>query len=79
MLRIDEVLGLEFESIDMLPPVCECVPASNAFSPTEKWKPGDRFDVRLKTRKQAQSGVGHSWTLHANDEMAKICPVCALI
>jgi hypothetical protein len=38
MLRIDEVLGLEFESIDMLPPVRECVPASNAFSPTEKWK-----------------------------------------
>lgn len=45
MLRIDEVLGLEFESINMLPPVHECVPASNAFSPTEKCKPGDRFDV----------------------------------
>ena len=29
MLRIDEVLGLEFDSINMLPTARECIPASN--------------------------------------------------
>jgi hypothetical protein len=35
--------------------------------------------VQLSTRKSAQTGVGHAWTLHANDLDPKICPVRALI
>jgi hypothetical protein len=35
--------------------------------------------VRLKTRKSAQTGITHVWTLHANDEDPKICPMRALI
>ncbi|KAF8350944.1 hypothetical protein F5887DRAFT_913789 [Amanita rubescens] len=39
----------------------------------------DLFEVCLKTWKQAQTGVGHSWKLFANDDNPKICPVRALI
>lgn len=35
--------------------------------------------MKLSTRKSAQTGVGHVWTLHANDADPKICPVRALI
>ncbi|KAJ7795378.1 hypothetical protein B0H14DRAFT_2620969 [Mycena olivaceomarginata] len=38
-----------------------------------------RFEEVLSTRKSAQTGVGHAWTLHANDLDPKICPVRALI
>ncbi|KAJ7583766.1 hypothetical protein C8J56DRAFT_711770, partial [Mycena floridula] len=43
--------------------------------------PGERtyFEVKLGTRKTAQSGVLHSWRLHANDLDPKICPVRMLI
>ncbi|KAJ7171864.1 hypothetical protein C8R43DRAFT_1146423 [Mycena crocata] len=43
--------------------------------------PGAResFEVQLWTRKSAQTGIGHAWTLHANDMDPKICPVRALI
>jgi hypothetical protein len=41
--------------------------------------PGESFEVQLGTRKSAQTGVGHAWTLHANDLDPKICPVRALI
>ncbi|KAJ6459715.1 hypothetical protein C8R47DRAFT_965531, partial [Mycena vitilis] len=43
--------------------------------------PGIReyFEVQLSTRKSAQTGVGHAWTLHANDLDPKICPVRTLI
>ncbi|KAH9962507.1 hypothetical protein BGW80DRAFT_1545551, partial [Lactifluus volemus] len=60
-LRIDEVVNLEFESIEMIP--------------------GERvyFSVALKTRKTAQTGILHTWKLHANDQDEKICPVRALI
>ena len=35
--------------------------------------------MRLKTRKSAQTGITHVWTLHANDADPKICPMRALI
>ncbi|KAJ6549519.1 hypothetical protein DFH09DRAFT_1086767 [Mycena vulgaris] len=43
--------------------------------------PGARglLEVQLGTRKFAQTGIGHAWTLHANDIDPKICPVRALI
>jgi hypothetical protein len=43
--------------------------------------PGERayYEVRLKTRKTAQTGILHSWTLHTNDNDLTICPVRALI
>lgn len=44
-----------------------------------KGKTGDKFEVHLKTRKQAQTGVGHCFFLYANDKEQKICPVRALI
>ncbi|KZP06356.1 hypothetical protein FIBSPDRAFT_902846 [Athelia psychrophila] len=37
------------------------------------------FDVRLSTRKSAQTGVLHSWRLHANDQDIKMCPMRAII
>ena len=40
---------------------------------------GECFDVHLKTRKSAQTGLAHGWTLHANDDDPKICPMQALI
>ena len=40
---------------------------------------GECFDVHLKTRKSAQTGLAHGWTLHANDDDPKICPMRALI
>ncbi|KAJ6628166.1 hypothetical protein B0H10DRAFT_1940716 [Mycena sp. CBHHK59/15] len=55
LLRFEEVIRLEFESINSIP--------------------GNRFEVQLSTRKSAQTGVGHAWTLHANDLDPKICPV----
>jgi hypothetical protein len=41
--------------------------------------PGTYFSVALKTRKTAQTGILHTWKLHANDLDEKICPVRALI
>ncbi|KAF5383851.1 hypothetical protein D9615_003799 [Tricholomella constricta] len=43
--------------------------------------PGERecFEVRLKTRKSAQTGITHVWVLHANDSDPMICPMRALI
>ncbi|KIM71546.1 hypothetical protein PILCRDRAFT_16976 [Piloderma croceum F 1598] len=43
--------------------------------------PGEReyFDVKLKTRKSAQTGVLHTWRLFANDQDPKICPKRMLI
>jgi hypothetical protein len=35
--------------------------------------------VALKTRKTAQTGVLHTWKLHANDYDVKICPLRAMI
>lgn len=40
---------------------------------------GEYFEVQLKTRKSAQTGINHVWTLHANDNDPKICPMRALI
>jgi hypothetical protein len=40
---------------------------------------GAYYEVRLKTRKTAQTGVLHTWTLHANDADPVICPVRGLI
>ncbi|KAK7016490.1 hypothetical protein R3P38DRAFT_3321031 [Favolaschia claudopus] len=61
LLRFEEVVRLQFESINMIPGTREY------------------FEVQLSTRKSAQTGVGHAWTLHANDTDPKICPVRALI
>ncbi|KAJ7137296.1 hypothetical protein C8R46DRAFT_817303, partial [Mycena filopes] len=43
--------------------------------------PGERrfIDVGLNTRKQNQTGLLHSWRLHANDDDPKVCPVRAFI
>ncbi|KAJ7023433.1 hypothetical protein C8F04DRAFT_1271362 [Mycena alexandri] len=43
--------------------------------------PGERryIDVGLNTRKQNQTGLLHSWRLHANDDDPKVCPVWAFI
>jgi hypothetical protein len=40
---------------------------------------GQYFSVALKTRKSAQTGVLHTWKLHANDWDVQICPVRAII
>ncbi|KAJ7291741.1 hypothetical protein C8J57DRAFT_1492205 [Mycena rebaudengoi] len=61
LLRFEEVVRLQFESINIIPGMREY------------------FDVQLGTRKSAQTGTGHAWTLHANDLDPKICPVRALI
>ncbi|KAJ7453221.1 hypothetical protein FB451DRAFT_1050494, partial [Mycena latifolia] len=61
LLRFEEVVRLEFESINM-------IPGNREF-----------FEVKLSTRKSAQTGIGHAWTLYANDLDPKICPVRALI
>lgn len=37
------------------------------------------FEINLGTRKTAQSGVLHSWRLHANDSDIRICPMRILI
>ncbi|KAK7026618.1 hypothetical protein R3P38DRAFT_3315628 [Favolaschia claudopus] len=43
--------------------------------------PGERkfVDISLNTRKQNQTGLLHSWRLHANDSDPVICPVRAFI
>ena len=41
--------------------------------------PGKFVDISLNTRKQNQTGLLHSWRLHANDDDPKICPVRAFI
>ncbi|KAF7982858.1 hypothetical protein HWV62_25838 [Athelia sp. TMB] len=43
--------------------------------------PGERtyFDVRLVTRKSAQTGVPHVWRLWSNDGDPKMCPIRAFI
>ncbi|KAJ6603241.1 hypothetical protein DFH09DRAFT_810307, partial [Mycena vulgaris] len=43
--------------------------------------PGERksINVSLNTRKQNQTGLLHSWRLHANDADPKVCPVRAFI
>ncbi|KAG2737930.1 hypothetical protein P692DRAFT_20760388, partial [Suillus brevipes Sb2] len=61
LLRIEEVVTLEFTSI-------EIIPGERAY-----------IEVRLKTRKSAQTGVLHTWRLWANDADARLCPVRALI
>ncbi|KAJ7164608.1 hypothetical protein C8R43DRAFT_1166537 [Mycena crocata] len=61
LLRFEEVIRLQFESINIIPGARE------------------RFEVQLSTRKSAQTGVGHAWTLYANDEDPKICLMRALI
>ncbi|KII89592.1 hypothetical protein PLICRDRAFT_108342 [Plicaturopsis crispa FD-325 SS-3] len=37
------------------------------------------YDVRLETRKSAQTGVLHAWRLHTNDQDPRVCPVRALV
>ncbi|KAF8224015.1 hypothetical protein L208DRAFT_1425908 [Tricholoma matsutake] len=61
LLRIEEVICLDFESMNIIPGEFE------------------RFDVHLKTQKSAQTGITHPWTLHANNDNLKICPMWALI
>ncbi|KAK6983889.1 hypothetical protein R3P38DRAFT_3457862 [Favolaschia claudopus] len=43
--------------------------------------PGERrfVDISLNTRKQNQTGLLHSWRLHANDSDPVVCPVRAFI
>ncbi|KAI5827769.1 hypothetical protein K523DRAFT_374110 [Schizophyllum commune Tattone D] len=43
--------------------------------------PGERgyFDVHLGPRKTQQTGIGHSWRLHANDDDHAVCPVRAIL
>jgi hypothetical protein len=81
-LRIDEVTNLVFESIEMIPGESAhlCIMCVTSCS-TLTWSglSGTYFSVALKTRKTAQTGVLHTWKLHANDWDEKICPVRALI
>lgn len=80
VLRSEEVLKLNFQSIDMIPGermyfyvplICKLL--NWCFSP------GEYFEVQLSTRKTAQTGVLHGLKLHANDSDPKICPVRAVI
>jgi hypothetical protein len=41
--------------------------------------PGHYFEVKLTTRKSAQTGVLHTWRLYANDVDEMMCPLRALI
>ncbi|KAF8464703.1 hypothetical protein JB92DRAFT_2775027, partial [Gautieria morchelliformis] len=43
--------------------------------------PGERcyYDIKLVTRKSAQTGVTHTWRLYANDADVQICPIHALL
>jgi hypothetical protein len=40
---------------------------------------GAYIEMRLKTRKSAQTGVLHTWRLWANDADTRLCPVRALV
>ncbi|KAF8492663.1 hypothetical protein JB92DRAFT_3147445 [Gautieria morchelliformis] len=41
--------------------------------------PGCYYDIKLVTRKSAQTGVTHTWRLYANDADVQICPIHALL
>jgi len=78
LLRVEETVNLEFESIDIIPGESSC--SLFLSMPTFHLKiTGQYFDVKLKTRKSAQTGVLHSWRLFANDIDPKICPVRMMI
>lgn len=79
MLRIDEAVSLEFESINIIPRDRERCHSPSISLPYLESHLGAYYEVRLKTRKTAQTGVPHTWTLHANDVDTAICPVRALI
>ncbi|KAF8230492.1 hypothetical protein L208DRAFT_1423829 [Tricholoma matsutake] len=66
LLHIEEVIHVDFKSINI-------IPGEHEFEFI------DCFDVHLKTQKSAQTGIAHAWTLHANDDNPKICPMWALI
>jgi hypothetical protein len=83
LLRIEEVVSLEFKSIDIIPgerefipPFCDQAKVLISFA---RVIPGAYFDVSLVTRKSAQTGVTHSWRVHANDLDVKLCPLRTLI
>jgi len=83
LLRIEEVVTLEFTSIEIIPGERRCHAASTvrmSFLTTVLSIPtGAYVEVRLKTRKSAQTGVLHTWRLWANDADPRLCPVRALI
>ncbi|KAF8589540.1 hypothetical protein K439DRAFT_1612755 [Ramaria rubella] len=63
LLCIEEATNLEFESIDFHPGEHMCC----------------YFEVRLRTRKSAQTGVSLTWKLYANDSDIRICPTSSII
>lgn len=81
LLRIEEATHLEFESIDFHPGermslwdyffICDTL-----IHPVNI---GCYFEVKLRTRKSAQTGVSHTWKLYANDSDVQICPVRAIL
>lgn len=78
MLRIDEVMSLDFESIDFIPG--QSVSFNSAPSLLcSSIRAASYFEIYLKTRKTAQTGVNHPWRLYARDSDPLICPVRALI
>jgi hypothetical protein len=78
-LCVDEVVNLKFESIKIIPGERVLIFAEWFVSLQPLILSGAYLSVALKTRKTAQTGVLHTWKLHANDYNVKICPLCAMI
>ena len=79
LLRIEEVVTLEFTSIEIIPGERGCHTNSTPLGYHLSILTGAYVEVRLKTRKSAQTGVLHTWHLWANDADPRLCPVRALI
>jgi hypothetical protein len=80
LLRIEETVNLEFESIDIIPGESESYHYRHFLNgPTNESFAAEYMDVKLKTQKSAQTGLLHSWRLFANDKDTKICPVRMMI
>jgi hypothetical protein len=82
VLRSEEVLKLEFGSIDMIPGESKAFPYQTSSLTLYFFFflfKGEYLECQLSTRKTAQTGVLHGLKLHANDADPKICPVRAII
>lgn len=80
VLRNEETMKIRFESIDAVPHervsfwTADIDSGRTICYLTLFFSIGEYFDVKLGTRKQAQTGVLHTWRLWANDADRKICP-----
>jgi hypothetical protein len=76
LLRIEEVVTLEFTSVEIIPGERRYhVIGSPLLCLTPSHLKGAYIEIRLKTRKSAQTGVLHTWRLWANDADPRLCPV----